>query len=135
MSADKPPLLTWVKLFLIFISHAPSDTIIKKEWFALKKFFNRVISRHLFSYLLICFAYIYSVNKFDHVPSFLSTLFILFVFISLAESTYQQNLEDKAAGKKHQTFKQFIHNVDWPIVITVVFICIAIYAGLVIFIL
>jgi 4-hydroxybenzoate polyprenyltransferase len=97
----------------------------------LKKFFKRAISRHLFSYLLICFAYIYSINKFDHVPSFLSALFILFVFIYLAESTYQQYQEDKATGKKHQTFKQFIHNVNWPIVITVVFICIALYAALV----
>lgn len=99
----------------------------------MKNFFKRAISRHLFSYLLICIAYIYSVNKFDHVPPFLSTLFVLFVFISLAESNYQQYQEDKAVGKKHQTFKQFIHNVDWPIVITVVFICIALYAGLVIF--
>ena len=85
----------------------------------MKKFLNRAMSRHLFSYLLVCFAYIYSVNKFDHVPSFLLNLFILFIFISLAESNYQQHQEDKAAGKKHQTFNQFIHNVDWPIVIFV----------------
>jgi len=98
----------------------------------LPKFISRLISRHLFSYLVIVAAYFYSINKFDRLPSFVSGLFILFVIISIAESNYQQYLENKANGKKSQTFKQFIHNVDWPIVIVVAGICILAYVALVI---
>ncbi len=116
----------------VFLSCSTGDTIIKKGVIVLPKFISRLISRHLFSYLVIVAAYFYSINKFDRLPSFVSGLFILFVIISIAESNYQQYLENKANGKKSQTFKQFIHNVDWPIVIVVAGICILAYVALVI---
>lgn len=102
---------------------------------ALKKIIGRLISRHLFSYLIVFGVCFYVINKFDNVPSLVINAFTFFNIIFILENSFQQYQEDKAAGKKQQTFNQFIHNVDWTIVIAILFICIALYAGLVIFIL
>lgn len=51
----------------------------------------------------------------------------------MLENAYQQYLEDKAVGKKHQSFGQFIHNVNWPIVIIVLILCILLYITLILF--
>lgn len=97
----------------------------------MNKIISRLISRHLFSYLVVLGVCFYTINKFENVPSYVLNLFMFFNFIFILENSYQQHLEDKAAGKKRQTFNQFIHNVDWPIVIIVAVICIAVYVALV----
>ncbi|GGC75101.1 hypothetical protein [Enterococcus wangshanyuanii] len=101
----------------------------------MKKFISRLISRHLFSYLIIFSVYFYSINTFDNIPSFVVNVFLFFTFVFVLENNYQQYIEDKKKDKKQQTFREFIHNVDWPIVIGVSVLCIMIYVVLVIFVL
>lgn len=105
----------------------------------LKKFLNRLVTRHFFSYMVIFFLFLYLINNYKGISLKIGGFIFFFVLFSLIENSYQQNIEDKAAGvkklsskefihtMKNQTFKQFIHSIDWFYVFGVSFLVVVLY--------
>lgn len=93
----------------------------------MKKLIRTLLAKNLLTYITFFALYLYLIYSLDRTPPALMFFVFAYIFLSIIESTYNQNREAKRMGGTRQSARDSIRNVDWFVVISAAVLFIIIY--------